>query len=101
MHGFHKTIFQLEQGEISDVFEFGGDYYIVQIRELENRKEMIFEEIKAQVKNDLMDNKHENVMENWEDDLLKSAGFVIYDKALKDVTAKLVSDDEPHEVKGS
>ncbi len=101
MHGFHKTIFQLEQGEISDVFEFGGDYYIVQIRELENRKKMIFEEIRAQVKRDLMDQKHENVMENWEDDLLKSAGFVIYDKALKDVTAKLVSDDEPHEAKGS
>jgi len=99
-HGFHMKVFQLKEGDISEVFEFGGDYYIVQIRELENRKEMTFEEIKDQVKKDLMGKEHEKVMEKWEDDLLKSAGFFVHDKALKEVIAKMVS-EESQGVKGS
>jgi peptidyl-prolyl cis-trans isomerase D len=85
LHGFHKKIFNLEAGDTSEVFEFGGDYYIVQIREMEGRKELEFEEIKEVVKKDLMDKKHEKVMEKWEDELLKSAGFRVYDQAIKDV----------------
>ena len=99
-HGFHMKIFQLEPGDISDVFEFGGDYYIVQIREMDNRKQMIFEEVKERVKEDLMGKEHEKVMDKWEDDLLKSAGFVVYDQALKEALAETAV-EETREVKGS
>ncbi len=86
-HGFHKELFSLKPGEISDVFEFGQDYYIVQIRELENRKEIPFEKIKKEVKEDLFAKKHEEVMKKWEDDLLRSNGFVVYEEPLKEVMA--------------
>ncbi len=88
LHGFHKKIFELESGDISEVFEFGGNYYIVQIREMESRKESTFEEIKEMVKKDLMDKEHEKVMEKWEDELLKSAGFIAFDKTIREFLAE-------------
>ena len=87
-HGFHKQIFDLEPGEISNIFEFGEDYYIVQIREMESRKQMGVEEVRELVKQDLTDQKHEHVMENWEDDLLKSSGFVVYDQILQEALSE-------------
>jgi parvulin-like peptidyl-prolyl isomerase len=88
MHGFHDEIFALEPGDISDIFEFGNDYYIVQIREMESRKQLDLEKVREQVKKDLFAKEHEGVMNNWEDNLLKSAGFVIYNKPLQELLAK-------------
>ena len=96
-HGFHKKIFDLEAGEISDVFEFENNYYILQAREMEDRKQLTFEKVKEQVKEDLMSKEHEKVMVNWEDDLLKSAGFVVYDQALKEVLAEAEKSQDPAE----
>jgi len=98
MHGFHNEIFALKPGDISDVFEFGNDYYIVQIREMESRKQLTLDEVRERVKKDLMDQEHQKVMENWEDDLLKSAGFVVYDQTLKEVLAET---EEHPDIKGS
>jgi peptidyl-prolyl cis-trans isomerase D len=98
MHGFHNKIFALKPGDISDVFEFGDDYYIVQIREMESRKQLTFDEARERVKKDLMDHEHQKVMDNWEDDLLKSAGFVVYDQTLKELVAET---EERPDIKGS
>lgn len=100
LHGFHKKIFQLSSGEISDIFRYGNDYYILQINEMEERKQKTFEEIKEQVKRDLMDKKHEDVMEDWEKGLLRTTGFVVYDQPLREALAETVA-KEPKEVKGS
>lgn len=99
MHGFHKKIFQLKPGDISDVFRYGPDYYIVQIREMNPRKQLTFEEVKEEVKRDLKDQKHEEVMEKWEDGLLEAAGFYVYDQVLKEALAEKVKNGK--EVKGS
>jgi peptidyl-prolyl cis-trans isomerase D len=98
LHGFHKKVFDLKPGEISDVFEFENNYYIVQIREMEDKKQLIFEEVKEQVKQDLMNKEHQKVMENWEDNLLKSAGFVVYDQTLKEM---LVETEKSQNLEGS
>jgi parvulin-like peptidyl-prolyl isomerase len=87
-HGFHKEIFNLKPGEISEVFEYGNDYYIVQIRELEERKQIDFEEVKTAVRGDLHNKEHQKVMESWENDLLESEGFIVYDQALEDMLAE-------------
>jgi parvulin-like peptidyl-prolyl isomerase len=97
-HGFHQEIFALKSGDISEVFEFGNDYYIIQIREMESRKQLAFEEIREKVKKDLFDSKHQKVMENWESDLLRSAGFKIYDQRLSEI---LADTKEPQNIKES
>jgi len=52
------------------------------------------------VKDELMAKEHEKVMEKWEDDLLSSAGFVVYDQTVKEAFAEAVG-EESQEVKGS
>jgi parvulin-like peptidyl-prolyl isomerase len=88
LHGFHNQIFALKPGDISDIFEFENDYYIVQIREMQSRKQLAFDEVRKKVKDDLYTAKHQKVMENWEDLLLKSAGFKIYDQILEETLAE-------------
>ena len=97
LHGFHKKIFELEPGDISDVFEFSGDYYLIEIKEMENRKEIPFQDIKEEVKKDLMAKEHQKVMERWEDDLLKSAGFRIFEKPLEELVARFASGEKSGE----
>ena len=87
-HGFHKQIFGLNPGEISDIFEFENNYYIVQIREMVSRKQRTFEDIRQKVKDDLYAVEHQKVMENWEDELLKTAGFIIYDQVLDETLSE-------------
>ncbi|UCD78240.1 MAG: peptidyl-prolyl cis-trans isomerase [Desulfobacterales bacterium] len=87
LHGFHQKIFALKPGDISDIFEFENNYYIVQIREMESRKQLVFEEVREKVKEDLHADKHQKVMENWEDNLLQSAGFLIYSQVLEELLA--------------
>ncbi len=99
-HGFHKEIFALNSGEISDVFEFENNYYIMQTREMEKRKQKVFEEIREQVKKDLIAKEHQKVMVGWEDNLLKSAGFAIYDQALEEALAEVPS-EEQHKSRGT
>jgi parvulin-like peptidyl-prolyl isomerase len=98
MHGFHEEIFALKPGDISDIFEFENDYYIVQIREMESRKQLNFEDIREKVKKDLYTKEHEGIMESWEDNLLKSAGFVIYGRPLQEMLAETKT---PENIEGS
>jgi hypothetical protein len=41
----------------------------------------------------LMEKEHHKGMVNWEDDLLRSAGFVVYDQALKEVLSKAATQE--------
>jgi peptidyl-prolyl cis-trans isomerase D len=87
-HGFHEQIFALKAGDISDIFEFENNYYLVQVREMESRKQMTFEEVREKVNEDLHAGEHQKVMENWEDELLQSAGYVLYDQVLEELLAE-------------
>jgi len=46
------------------------------------------QEVREQVKMELMDQEHQQVMGKWEDDLLKSVGFTVYDQILKEALAE-------------
>ena len=98
LHGFHQKVFSLEPGDISDVFEFENNFHIVQVREMQSRKKATFEEIRDRVKQDLTNKEHQKVMENWEDDLLKTANFVVYENPLEEA---LVAREEAQKIKES
>jgi len=40
------------------------------------------------MKEDLYAGEHQKVMENWEDELLQSADFVLYDQVLEELLAE-------------
>jgi parvulin-like peptidyl-prolyl isomerase len=92
-HGFHQQVFALQPGDISDIFEVENNYYIVQVRGMESRKQLTFEEVREKVKEDLHAEEHQKVMVNWEDELLQAAGFKIYDRILEEMLAEI--EDSP------
>jgi parvulin-like peptidyl-prolyl isomerase len=88
-HGFHQQLFALKAGDISDIFEFENNYYIVQIREMDSRRQLTLEDVREKVKEDLHGQEHQKVMVNWEDELLQTAGFRIYDRILEEMLAEI------------
>ena len=88
-HGFHQQVFALKSGDISDIFEFENNYYIVQIREMDSRRQLTLEDVREKVKEDLHAKEHQKVMVNWEDELLQTAGFKIYDRILEEMLAEI------------
>jgi hypothetical protein len=55
---------------------------------LREQIQLTFEEVREKVKEDLYAGEHQKVMENWEDELLQSAGFVLYDQVLEELLAE-------------
>ena len=88
-HGFHQQVFALQPGDVSDIFEFENNYYIVQIREMDSRRQLTLEDVREKVKKDLHAEEHQKVMVNWEDELLQTAGFKIYDRILEEMLAEI------------
>lgn len=78
-----KTIFTLQPDELSGVFEYKGGYYIVKLRQKEDKKQRPFEEVKEQLKKALLDEKHHKREADLEAELLTKAQLVIYDSSLK------------------
>jgi hypothetical protein len=55
---------------------------------LREQIQLAFEEVREKVKEDLYAGEHQKVMENWEDELLQSAGFVLYDQVFEELPAE-------------
>lgn len=82
-HGFHRVIFKLEPGEASKVFEFGAGFFIVQMRQKEERRRQAFEEAKPAIKELLSAHKHQERTLELQDELLEKSKLIIYDYALR------------------
>jgi len=82
-HDFHETIFKLEPGQTSEVFKFGQDFFIVKMRQKEEKKQQAFEEAKYHIKELLSVSKHQQRAFELQEELLKKANLIIYDSTLK------------------
>ncbi|MDA8227883.1 MAG: peptidylprolyl isomerase, partial [Desulfitobacterium hafniense] len=78
-----KNIFKLQPEEISGVFEYEGGYYVVKLRQKEDIKQKTFEEVKAQLKEVLLDEKHHVKEAELENELLEKSQLVIYNSSLR------------------
>jgi len=78
-----KSIFKLQPDEVSSLFEYEGGYYVVKLRQKEDKRQRTFEEVKEQIKESLLDEKHHKKEAELEDELLKKSQLVIYDSSLR------------------
>ena len=82
-HGFHKVVFKLEIGQVSEVFKFAGDFFIVKMRQKEGRRQQTFAEAKLTIKELLSMHKHQERVLELQDELLEKSKLIIYDYALR------------------
>jgi parvulin-like peptidyl-prolyl isomerase len=78
-----REVFKLKPGENSGVIEIGGGFLIIKLRELTEQKQRTFEESAALIKTMLKSQRHKEMEENMEKQLLEDRGFTIYDKTLR------------------
>ncbi|PKM56004.1 MAG: hypothetical protein CVV00_01645 [Firmicutes bacterium HGW-Firmicutes-5] len=80
---FAKAIFSLNVNEVSPMIKSQGGLYIFKVREKEEAKELSFDEVKEDIKNHLLDEKHLEMEGNLENELLEKSKLIIYDKTLR------------------
>lgn len=78
-----ENIFKLQPDAISNVFDYKGEYYIVKLRQKEDKRQRTFDEVKELIKKALLDERHREKEVKLEEELLKKAQLVIYDSSLR------------------
>ena len=92
-HGLHRYIFRLDRGEVSDVFKFKDDFFIVRMDEKQEPRQQTFEEAKPYVKEMLSSVRHEERAYELQNELLEKSKLVVYDHVL---SAMLREEKEHH-----
>jgi parvulin-like peptidyl-prolyl isomerase len=78
-----RNIFNLKQDEVGNAFEYEGGYYVVKLRQKEDKKQRTLEEVREELKEALTDEKHHKMEAELEDELLRKSQLVIYNSTLK------------------
>lgn len=81
-HAFHRYVFELQPGEVSDFFEFRNSYWIVKMREYRPSREQTFEEARPTVEAYLKRLKHDERVIQLQRELLEKSRLVIRDFVL-------------------
>ncbi len=78
-HGFHRYVFGLKVGQVSDFFEFSNNFWIVKLREHRPSIQQTFEEARPAVEAFLRQFKHQQRMNELQNELLVKSQLIIRD----------------------
>jgi len=87
-HSFHEVIQRLKTGEVSKPFLLGGNYYIVQVAERKESRNLSFEEVREYIAEEMRLSKHEKATAKMNEELLKEAKLIVYKPVLRSVMDK-------------
>jgi parvulin-like peptidyl-prolyl isomerase len=93
-HQLHEKLMGLEPGEITNPFPAGEDYLIVKVREKEKPRQQSFEEVKADAKEVVRANKHDDLTVKLYKEMMAEAKLVIHEGALKSMINKTSKEKE-------
>lgn len=82
-HELHQQILAVPKGGISPPIESGDAFYIIQVVDRGEPKQMSFEETKELIKDRLTEQKHDELAKKLSDDLQKKVNSTIYTRTLK------------------
>lgn len=84
LHGtvFEETVFSLEPGEMSDVFEDSRGFYIVKMDDKRPEKQKTFEEAKNRIQQILMQDKQQSAFEDYLQALREKDTVTVYEDRL-------------------
>lgn len=81
-HGFHRYVFPLDPGEVSDFFQFRNNYWLVKMRESHPSRQQTFEAARPTVEGYLKGIKHQDRMIELQNELLEKSQLVVRDFVL-------------------
>lgn len=80
---FEQKAFSLKQGDISDVFESKGGYYIIKVMEKKDSKQETFEEVKPRIERTLKQEKQKKAFDDYLESLKKKYPVQVKDESMK------------------
>lgn len=87
-HSFHEVIQRLKIGEVSKPFLLGGSYYVVQVAERKESRNLSFDEVREYIAQEMQLSKHEDATAEMNKELLKEAKLTVYRSVLRTVMDK-------------
>lgn len=78
-----EKVFKLQPGEVSSIIESQGGLYIVQVREKEESRLMTYEESAQSIAAHLKEQKHIDLEQGMESEILEEANLRIYNRTLR------------------
>jgi len=93
-HSFHEVIQRLNTGEVSKPLLLGGSYYIVQVAERKESRNLSFEEVRGYIAEEMQLSKHEEATAKMNEALLKEAKLNVYSPVLRSVMDKYRRQEE-------
>ena len=101
LHELHQIILGLDANQIAPLFDLGDSIYIIQVIERQQPKTLSFDEAKPYIKEQLTQQKHDDLQQQLQDRLAKQANVIIYDSVLQAYAARLgASADNPAPASG-
>jgi peptidyl-prolyl cis-trans isomerase C len=85
---FDKVAFSLKEGEISGIVKTNFGFHIIKVTGKRSAGVRTFEEMKDQIKANLLPAKQQQIFQGMKDDLKKSAKITINEEALKGIDFK-------------
>ena len=88
-HVAYTHILSLRPGEVSDVIPLAGRYYIVKVRERQELPPLPFDRVKDGVRTDVIRDRHREVLERMERELVKRMNLVVHEDRVSEVLAEM------------
>jgi parvulin-like peptidyl-prolyl isomerase len=88
-HTAYSRILSLRAGEVSDVIPLQDRHYLVKVRERQGLPPLPFDQVKEAVRSDLRQDRHREVLERMERELVQRMDLVIHEDRVKDLLAEL------------
>lgn len=88
-HVAYTHILSLRPGEVSDVIPLAGRYYIVKVRERQELPPLPFDRVKDGVRTDIIRDRHREVLERMERELVKRMNLVVHEDRMSEVLAEM------------
>lgn len=88
-HAAYTYISSLHAGEISDVIPLGDWYYVVKVRERQELPPLPFDRMKAEVRADLVRERHREVLARMERELVKRMNLVVHEDRVNEVLTEM------------
>ena len=88
-HVASDYILSLHAGNISDVIPLGDRYYIVKVRERQELPPLPFDQVKDEVRADVRRERHREVVDRMERELLNRMNLVVHEDRVNEVLAEM------------
>jgi parvulin-like peptidyl-prolyl isomerase len=82
-------ILSLHAGQVSDVIPLGGRYYIVKVRERQELPPLPFDQVKDEVRADVRRERHREVLDRLERELVKRMVLTVHEDRVNEVLAEM------------